>query len=327
MLRRFLAASAVALTVAPAALASPAIEVLGPGGTVIASSGPGSFDYPASGSVLHVGRGSLSAAGVELDDVSMLGGVIQIGAILVPSVGMPTVTGLVVAGRVVPGRVNGLVPLGPGTYLITAQAATTGTVVGRVGLRLTIGEPGFGVPVGTQVVVGLPALPARARHRTPGRATVAAPLAILGFSAGAPNPALDVAEPVPFFGTNSTGAQAVAIAERFVGVPYVWGGASPLTGFDCSGFAMFVYAQLGIHLTHYTGAQYNEGIPVAVNELQPGDLVFFEPSANGPQHEGIYIGGGQFIQAPHTGDAVKISSLSEPAYMLGYVGAVRPYGA
>jgi cell wall-associated NlpC family hydrolase len=89
---------------------------------------------------------------------------------------------------------------------------------------------------------------------------------------------------------------------------------------------MYVYAQLGVSLTHYTGSQFYEGVRVPPDQLEPGDLVFFEPSARGPQHEGMYIGGGQFIQAPHTGDVVKISSLSEPSYLFGYVGAVRPYG-
>ena len=60
-------------------------------------------------------------------------------------------------------------------------------------------------------------------------------------------------------------------------------------------------------------------------ELHPGDLVFFEPSARGPQHVGIYIGGGKFVQAPHTGDVVKVSSLDDPGYALAYVGAVRPW--
>jgi cell wall-associated NlpC family hydrolase len=121
------------------------------------------------------------------------------------------------------------------------------------------------------------------------------------------------------------GSRAVAIAERYLGVPYLWGGADPLTGFDCSGLAMYVYAQLGVSLTHYTGAQWYEGTRVPPSQLEPGDLVFFEPSSRGPQHEGIYIGNGQFIQAPHTGDVVKISSLDQPSYRFGYVGAVRPW--
>jgi cell wall-associated NlpC family hydrolase len=119
----------------------------------------------------------------------------------------------------------------------------------------------------------------------------------------------------------------VRIALLFLGTPYVWGGADPLNGFDCSGLTMYVYAQLGIHLTHYTGSQFYEGARVAPWALQPGDLIFFEPSSRGPQHEGMYIGGGRFIQAPHTGDVVKISSLSEPGYAFGFVGAVRPFGS
>jgi peptidoglycan hydrolase-like protein with peptidoglycan-binding domain len=121
------------------------------------------------------------------------------------------------------------------------------------------------------------------------------------------------------------GARAVRIAERYLGVPYVWGGATP-AGFDCSGLVMYVYAQLGIHLTHFSGAQFNEGTRILQPEdLLPGDLVFFDPGPNGPGHVGMYIGGGEFIQAPHTGDVVKISSLDGSPYSFSYVGAVRPY--
>ncbi len=99
--------------------------------------------------------------------------------------------------------------------------------------------------------------------------------------------------------------EAAAIATRYLGVPYVWGGASP-GGFDCSGLVMYVYAQLGISLPHYTVAQWNATIPISTSDLQPGDLVFFD----GLGHVGIYLGGGQFIHAPHTGTVVQISSLS-----------------
>ena len=109
----------------------------------------------------------------------------------------------------------------------------------------------------------------------------------------------------------------VGIAMQYLGVPYRWGGASP-SGFDCSGFVMYVYAQVGVSMPHYTGAQYAMGVPVSRSDLQPGDLVFF----NGLGHVGIYIGGGQFIHAPHTGDVVKISSLSG-WYSSTYVGAKR----
>ena len=115
------------------------------------------------------------------------------------------------------------------------------------------------------------------------------------------------------------GAQVVAIAMRYLGVPYKWGGASPSTGFDCSGFTMYVYAQVGISLPHYAAAQYGMGAPVSRDQLQPGDLVFF----SGLGHMGMYIGGGNFIHAPQTGDVVKISSLSEPYRVANWVGARR----
>ncbi|HEV7391300.1 MAG TPA: NlpC/P60 family protein, partial [Burkholderiales bacterium] len=97
----------------------------------------------------------------------------------------------------------------------------------------------------------------------------------------------------------------VGIAMRYLGTPYVWGGSSP-GGFDCSGLVAYVYAQVGVSLPHYTGAQWNVGVPVSRGDLQPGDLVFFD----GLGHVGIYIGGNEFIHAPHTGDVVKISSIS-----------------
>jgi cell wall-associated NlpC family hydrolase len=112
--------------------------------------------------------------------------------------------------------------------------------------------------------------------------------------------------------------EAAAIAARYLGVPYRWGGASP-AGFDCSGLVLYVYAQLGIALPHFTVAQYALGVAVPRDELQPGDLVFFD----GLGHVGIYIGGGQFIHAPHTGDVVRVSSLSDSWYAATYVGARR----
>jgi cell wall-associated NlpC family hydrolase len=97
----------------------------------------------------------------------------------------------------------------------------------------------------------------------------------------------------------------VGIAMQYLGVPYVWGGSSP-RGFDCSGLVSYVFGQIGISLPHSSYAQFGMGTPVSISQLQPGDLVFF----TGASHVGIYIGGGQFIHAPHTGDVVKISSLS-----------------
>jgi cell wall-associated NlpC family hydrolase len=109
----------------------------------------------------------------------------------------------------------------------------------------------------------------------------------------------------------------VGVAMQYLGTPYVWGGASP-GGFDCSGFVMYVYGQIGVSLPHSSYAQYGYGSPVSQGDLQPGDLVFFD----GLGHVGIYVGGGSFIHAPHTGDVVKISSLSG-WYAATYVGARR----
>ena len=106
---------------------------------------------------------------------------------------------------------------------------------------------------------------------------------------------------------------AASIALRYLGVPYVYGGASP-SGFDCSGLVMYVYAQLGISLPHYTVAQWNATQPIS--SPAPGDLVFF----NGLGHVGIYLGGGRFVDAPHTGSVVRIDSMSGFG---GYDGARR----
>ena len=84
-------------------------------------------------------------------------------------------------------------------------------------------------------------------------------------------------------------------------------------------------ARLGIDLLHFSGAQFHEGAPVPFDALAPGDLVFFEPGPLGPGHVGMYVGGGRFIQAPHSGDVVRISRLDGPRYGLRFVGAVRPY--
>ena len=109
----------------------------------------------------------------------------------------------------------------------------------------------------------------------------------------------------------------VGIAMGYLGVPYVYGGASP-SGFDCSGFVMYVFGQIGVSLPHNAAAQYGSGTPVDRSQLQPGDLVFF----NGLGHVGIYVGGGSFIHSPHTGDVVKISSMTG-WYASTYVGARR----
>ena len=102
----------------------------------------------------------------------------------------------------------------------------------------------------------------------------------------------------------------IALAEDYIGTPYQWGGTSPRTGFDCSGFVQWLYGQQGIQIPRVTYTQVRAGVGVAKKDLRPGDILFFEPGKNGPGHEGLYIGGGKFIEAPHTGASVRVSSLA-----------------
>jgi cell wall-associated NlpC family hydrolase len=329
---RTLAAVVLAfLVVAPAAAASGGyLQVVDANGHVAASATATHFDYPAGGALVHVGRAYLTSGGVELDDVSLLDGSVSVERRVVP-VGAHAmqIDGLVAGGQALQAAPNMLVPLGGAGYAIVAQQAVVPQAgVGRVGLRVVLQKGAFGAKPGTQLLVGLPYTPARSRAlAAASKPQKQSPLAVLGFATAravpgfVPPPA--GLSPFSVSAGGTLGERAVAIAERFLGVPYRWGGADPLTGFDCSGLTMYAYAQLGIPLTHYTGSQFNEGTPVPPNALAPGDLVFFDGMP--PQHEGMYIGDGRFIQAPHTGDVVKISSLSDPAYGLSYVGAVRPY--
>ena len=125
----------------------------------------------------------------------------------------------------------------------------------------------------------------------------------------------------------AAGNAAVALAEHYLGVPYRWGGAAPSTGFDCSGLTQFVYAQLGVWLPHYAAAQFLAYPRIDPSQLAPGDLVFFEPKADGPGHVAIYAGDGQIVEAPHTGATVRVGSLAGAATALGFLGAVRPTAA
>ena len=96
---------------------------------------------------------------------------------------------------------------------------------------------------------------------------------------------------------------------KYLGIPYVWGGASPSGGFDCSGLVLYVYAKFGVNFPHGATMQAHMGTPVPFDQLEPADLVFFgDPSFY--HHVGIYIGNGLFIEAPHTGDVVKVSQLA-----------------
>jgi hypothetical protein len=135
----------------------------------------------------------------------------------------------------------------------------------------------------------------------------------------------------PPVGTGAQGAINYALAQ--LGKPYVWGGAGP-SGFDCSGLVMAAYSTVGINLPHYSVSQWNNSGPKlsTVQTLQPGDIVFFKgsPGAAGPKdpdHEGLYLGDGKFVQAPHTGDVVKVSDINDEWYKPRFMGATRPTAA
>ncbi|HZT54105.1 MAG TPA: C40 family peptidase [Gaiellaceae bacterium] len=109
----------------------------------------------------------------------------------------------------------------------------------------------------------------------------------------------------PLDAAEGFGRRVAAYARRLLGIPYRWGGVSPRTGFDCSGLVRFVYAHFGLVLPHSSFADLAFGRRVARSALEPGDLVFFA----GASHVGIYLGGGRFVDAPHAGAVVRISSL------------------
>jgi cell wall-associated NlpC family hydrolase len=128
-------------------------------------------------------------------------------------------------------------------------------------------------------------------------------------------------KPIPVVADPGVGSgkanQVVKLAEHFLGTKYVWGGSKP-GGFDCSGLLQYVWGRRGVSIPRTSQQQFKAGRPVAKGQLRPGDAVFFEGSA--PGHVGMYVGGGKFIEAPHTGAVVRISTLAGRG---DYVGARR----
>jgi cell wall-associated NlpC family hydrolase len=334
MLRRAAAVAFVLFVFAAPARAGTLglAEVRSSDGTLIGKAGAGEYAYPVDGSILRIGSSRVNAARVELRKVSIFNGRVTVNRIVVPARGLigARIDGLVVDGKSYVVGPNAIIPLAGGSYLVALQEAVSPgrTGSGLVALRAFVSDPSLGLAPGTQLLVGL-ARAARPESGTSDATTVlglpqlpAAQASLAGVPMFLEPGNFDLPAP-----PNTLGGQAVALAYRFLGVPYVWGGATP-QGFDCSGLTMYVYGQLGIKLGHYTGFQYYAGRHIPPDQLQPGDLVFFHANGAGvPQHEGMYIGNGSFIHAPQTGDAVKISSLYETKYALAYVGAVRPYAA
>lgn len=115
--------------------------------------------------------------------------------------------------------------------------------------------------------------------------------------------------------------RVVQTSMQYVGVPYVFGGTTP-SGFDCSGYVRYVFANAGVYLPRAADEQYTYGTPVSYGSLQPGDLVFFSTYAYGASHVGIYLGNGSFISASSSRGVV-VDSLSSGYWSSCYIGARR----
>ncbi|HEX6230987.1 MAG TPA: NlpC/P60 family protein [Actinomycetota bacterium] len=131
-------------------------------------------------------------------------------------------------------------------------------------------------------------------------------------------PVANAPSPIPPPPAPNGSVQAVLdAAYSMIGTPYRWGGSSPETGFDCSGFTMWAWSHAGVSLPHSSAMQYSSLPHVAREDLQPGDLVFFYSPIS---HVGIYVGGGRMIDSPHTGTVVQV----RPIYWDRFAGAARP---
>ena len=139
---------------------------------------------------------------------------------------------------------------------------------------------------------------------------------------------------IPIPPTSKIGQAVVRAALQMRGIPYSWGGGGAggpskgiaqganTVGFDCSGLVQYAFAKYGVKLPRVSYEQFRAGKPVPTKAMRPGDLVFFNPGSNGPGHVGIFIGNGKFLQAPQTGDVVKVSDLSSRSDLVG----VRRFG-
>lgn len=122
---------------------------------------------------------------------------------------------------------------------------------------------------------------------------------------------------------NAQVAQILAVARTMLGQPVVWGGASPVQGFDCSGLVQYVYRQAGINLPRTADLQFLVGRVVLPTALQPGDLVYFTTYEPGPSHVGIYIGNDKFIHTSFSQNKVAIGDMKDNYFVQRYYGAKR----
>ena len=216
-------------------------------------------------------------------------------------------TGLSGAGKVTADVLNiRSAPKSGSTSLGTASHGAVLTVTGIEGSWFAVSYNGVSGYVASQyVLICSPSTADTSAPETPEETPAETP---------ADNPAATV-----------SGSEIVSLAQQYLGVPYVYGGSSP-SGFDCSGFTMYIFAQVGVKLPHGATSQLSYGASVSRSELQPGDLVFFQDYGAVASHVGIYIGGDQFIHASssyYNGHCVVISSLTETYYNSHYYTARR----
>lgn len=138
-----------------------------------------------------------------------------------------------------------------------------------------------------------------------------------------PKETADKPAPNPSKDNKDMGAIAARTAERFVGIPYRWGGDNVVDGMDCSGFVRAVYNLCGLSIPRTSRDQFKAGDTVSKDDLQDGDLVFFGSSATSINHVGIYIGGGKFVHAPRRGEEIRVTAVNESYFEKRFVGARR----
>ena len=220
-------------------------------------------------------------------------------------------TGLSGAGKVTADVLNiRSAPKSGSTSLGTASHGAVLTVTGIEGSWFAVSYNGVSGYVASQyVLICSPSTADTSAPETPEEAPTETPA-----ETPADNPAATV-----------SGSEIVSLAQQYLGVPYVYGGSSP-SGFDCSGFTMYIFAQVGVKLPHGATSQLSYGDSVSRSELQPGDLVFFQDYGAVASHVGIYIGGDQFIHASSSSGnsrCVTVSSLAESYYANHYYTARR----
>jgi cell wall-associated NlpC family hydrolase len=318
-----------------AAIAEPGSRVLGLG-TPASSRGASTYPtkWPIVRFVSSTGSGSSCSAGhVSLGSVSLFGGVISAQSIT-SAHGRGTVAGFAIYGSPAELSAGDSVSVG-GWSQVTFQK-TVGRLTAPLVVELTAAHDGL--PAGTTIALGFSASAQRvhsASHMHSGRGS-AARKNVLEAAKGKKKRKLSIdfpAAPDPFVVHNVLTPVAkhnavVSTAIRYLGIKYQWGGATPATGFDCSGLVTYVFAKLGVSLPHYTVSQYTspDGVWVSPKRLEAGDLLFFvgsDGTRKAPGHVGIYVGDGYFIDAPHTGSFVRVDSLKDNKFANQYVGARR----